>query len=57
MLTIERAAAFKRDYKKVWAAPRHRNIDSLLCSLLEALQTGHGVLRLARLGSHSELFG
>lgn len=94
MRTIERASAFKRDYKRVMATPRHaKDIGSgfsLIVDLLLADQTlpenhrDHALggdwngyrechvksdllliyrkpdadtLRLARLGSHSELFG
>jgi mRNA interferase YafQ len=40
MRTIERASAFKRDYKRVKAAPRHaRDIDLLLPDILTALAT------------------
>ena len=94
MRTIERSSAFKRDYKRIKATPRHRNdIDVLLTSILtlliedQFLSENHrdhllggnwsgyrechikpdllliyrkqdvATLRLARLGSHSELFG
>jgi mRNA interferase YafQ len=93
MRTIERSSAFKRDFKRVKAAPRHCNdVDSLILSALGLLATdqplpesnrdhplsgewagyrechlkpdlllvyrkiGGDVLKLARLGSHSELF-
>ena len=92
MRTIERSSAFKRDYKRVKATPRHRNVDTLLTEVLQLLlddqplpanNRDHAlsgdwagyrechlkpdllliykkpnveVLRLARLGSHSELF-
>jgi len=92
MRTIERSSAFKRDYKRVKATPRHRNMDTLLAEVLSLLiedqplpagNRDHAlsgdwagyrechlkpdllliyrkpdgeVLRLARLGSHSELF-
>jgi mRNA interferase YafQ len=93
MRTIERAAAFKRDYKRIKATPRYsKDIDALLSSVLEKLLTdlpllsrnrdhelsgnwkGYrechlkpdllliyrkpdaDTLRLARRGSHSELF-
>ena len=93
MRTIEGASAFKRDYKRIKATPRHRkHIDALLSAVVERLFTDHalpprnrdhelsgnwngyrechlkpdllliyrkpdaGTLRLARLGSHSELF-
>ena len=94
MRTIERASAFKRDFKKTSLSPRHRqDLGALLTDVLgrlaqdlplpEALRdhTLNGnwagyrechmkpdllliyskpdsqTLRLARLGSHSELFG
>jgi mRNA interferase YafQ len=94
MRTIERASAFKRDYRRVKATPNHgKDVDVLLFTLLAALLTDEplpehhrdhaltgnwsgyrechvkpdllliyrkpdsGTLRLARLGSHSELFG
>ena len=94
MRTIERSSAFKRDYKRAKASPRHReNVDPLLSAVLERLVSDmvlpesnrdHALsgdwagyrechvkpdllliyrkpdvdtLRLARLGSHSELFG
>ncbi|MCZ2155206.1 MAG: type II toxin-antitoxin system YafQ family toxin [Bryobacterales bacterium] len=93
MRAIERSSAFKRDYKRAKATPRHReNVDSLLSAVLERLisdmvlpessrdhplsgdwngyrechvkpdllliyrKVGKETLRLARLGSHSELF-
>ena len=94
MRSIERASAFKKDFKRVKATPKHaKNIDGLLENVLELLitnqplpdnnkdhhltgnwvgyrechlkpdllliykKTDNYVLRLARLGSHSELFG
>lgn len=94
MRTIERSSAFKRDYKRVKATPRHSNdLDSLLFAILESLLIDQALpesnrdhalsgdwagyrechikpdllliyckpdvdtLRLARLGSHSALFG
>jgi mRNA interferase YafQ len=94
MRTIERSSAFRRDYRRVRATPRHRNdLDSLLSVTLAALIADQALpesandhalkgdwvgyrechvkpdllliyrkpdvdtLRLARLGSHSELFG
>lgn len=93
MRTIERSTAFKRDYKRVKATPRHRNIATLLPEILAFLlddqplpernrdhalsgnwagyrechikpdllliykKPSPEVLRLARLGSHSDLFG
>jgi len=93
MRTIERSSAFKRDYKRVKATPRHtKDLDPLLSEAVSSLLTDHplpignrdhalggewagyrechikpdllliyrkpdaNVLRLARLGSHSELF-
>lgn len=93
MRTIERSSAFKRDYRRVHATPKHRKVlDALLKEVLAKLVvdqplpeknrdhtlTGDwagyrechlkpdllliyknsepNVLRLARLGSHSELF-
>jgi mRNA interferase YafQ len=94
MRTIERSSAFKRDYKRVKATPRHgKDVDALLAGVLTLLladqslpgrnrdhalrgewadyrechikpdlllvysKSGTDILRLARLGSHSELFG
>jgi mRNA interferase YafQ len=93
MRTIERSSAFKRDYKKAAATPRHRNFAPLLSAVLALLledqplpesNRDHALsgdwagyrechikpdllliyrkpdadtLRLARVGSHSELFG
>ena len=94
MRTIERASAFKRDYKRVKATPRHgKDVDSLVSSVVGLLlvdqvlpesnrdhalggdwagyrechikpdllliyrKPAADTLRLARLGSHSELFG
>jgi mRNA interferase YafQ len=94
MRAIERSSAFKRDYKRAKAVPRHRkDLDSLLATAIELLladavlppnrrdhalcgdwsgyrechikpdllliyrKPDAGTLRLARLGSHSELFG
>lgn len=93
MRTIERPTAFKRDFKRVKATPRHsKDIDQLLSAVLEKLLVDQALpprnrdhelsgnwkgyrechlkpdllliyrkpdadtLRLARLGSHSELF-
>ena len=93
MRTIERPAAFKRDFKRVKASPRHsKDIDQLLSAVVEKLLVDQALpprnrdhelsgnwkgyrechlkpdllliyrkpnadtLRLARLGSHSELF-
>ena len=94
MRTIERSSAFKRDYKRAKATPRHRkSVDSLVSTVVTRLladrvlpenHRDHALsgdwvgyrechikpdlllmyrkpdadtLRLARLGSHSELFG
>ena len=93
MRTIERATAFKRDYKRELKGPHRNNLEALLKPVLLALATdapldarlrdhelvgnwthyrechikpdllliyqkaGSDILRLARLGSHSELFG
>lgn len=94
MRKIERASAFKQDYKRVQASPRHRkDAEALLAAALELLLVDkplpenyrdHALvgdwvgyrechikpdllliyrkpdidtLRLARFGSHSELFG
>ncbi len=92
MRMIDRSTAFKRDYKRIKATPRYKDIDSLLSDILELLladkalpekncdhtlsgewngyrechvkpnllliykKPDHHTLRLARLGSHSELF-
>ena len=94
MRTIERSSAFKRDYKRAKAIPRHsKDVNSLVSTVVELLLSGQvlpeknrdhalsgdwvgyrechikpdllliyrksnaDTLRLARLGSHSELFG
>ena len=94
MRTIERSSAFKRDYQRAKAAPRHgKDVDSLVSAAVELLLSDQvlpeknrdhalsgdwvgyrechikpdllliyrkpdaDTLRLARLGSHSELFG
>lgn len=94
MRTIERSSAFKRDYKRAKASPRHRrDVDSLVSAIVTLLLSDRQLpenlrdhalsggwsgyrechlkpdllliyrkpdadtLRLARLGSHSELFG
>ncbi len=94
MRTIDRSSAFKRDYRRVMATPRHgKDVGSLLPEILKLLlvdeplpekNRDHALsgdwagyrechvkpdllliyrkpdadtLRLARLGSHSELFG
>lgn len=94
MRTIERSSAFKRDYKRAKATPRHsKDVDSRVSTVVALLLSDQilpenardhaltgdwagyrkcrikpgllliyrkpdaGTLRLARLGSHSELFG
>jgi mRNA interferase YafQ len=94
MRTIERSSAFKRDYKRTKATPRHcKDLESLLSAVITLLLSDRTLpgsnrdhalsgdymgyrechikpdllliyrkpdtktLRLARLGSHSELFG
>jgi len=94
MRTIERSSAFKRDYKRVKATPRHsKDVDALVFAIIASLLVDQALpegnrdhtlsgdwagyrechikpdllliyrkpdeetLRLARLGSHSELFG
>jgi len=94
MRTIERSSAFKRDYKRAKASPRHaKDVESLVSAVVALLLSGQvlpenrrdhrlggdwagyrechimpdllliyrkpdaDTLRLARLGSHSELFG
>jgi mRNA interferase YafQ len=37
MRRIEPTSAFKRDYKRVKATPKHRDIDSLLSEVLKQL--------------------
>ena len=61
MRKIERSSAFKRDYKRDhalsgdWAGYRECHIKPDL--LLIYRKPDADTLRLARLGSHSELFG
>jgi mRNA interferase YafQ len=93
MRTIDRSTAFKRDYKRVKATPKHKDFEPLLTAILSALLADQALpasnrdhdlsgdwsgyrechikpdlllvyrkpdadtLRLARIGSHSELFG
>ena len=94
MRTIERSSAFKRDYKRAKATPRHsKDVDALVSTVVALLVSDQVIpknnrdhalsgdwvgyrechikpdllliyrkpdvdtLRLARLGSHSELFG
>jgi mRNA-degrading endonuclease YafQ of YafQ-DinJ toxin-antitoxin module len=37
MRTIERTSAFKKDYKRAKAIPRHKNIETLLEEILGLL--------------------
>ncbi|MGH9617922.1 MAG: type II toxin-antitoxin system YafQ family toxin [Acidobacteriaceae bacterium] len=37
MRTIERTSTFKKDYKRVKATPRHKDIETLLEEILSAL--------------------
>lgn len=37
MRTIEWTSAFKRDYKRVKATPRHKNIETVLAEIAELL--------------------
>lgn len=94
MRTIERATAFKRDFKRVKAAPRHgKDLDAQVSAVIALLLADQDLpeiyrdhaligdwsgyrechlkpdllliyrkpdpetLRLARIGSHSDLFG
>ena len=66
MRTIDRASSFKRDYKREAKGQHRSTLDNELKPVLVALVTDllliyrksePGTLRLARLGSHSELFG
>ena len=43
MRTIERTSAFKKDYKRVKATPRHRDIESLLAEILRLLADDHSL--------------
>ena len=38
MRTIERTGAFKRDFKRVKATPRHRDVESVLVPVLQLLR-------------------
>ena len=37
MRRIERSSAFRRDFKRITSAPRHRNVPRLLATVLELL--------------------
>jgi mRNA interferase YafQ len=43
MRTIEWTAAFKRDYKRIKATPRHRDIEPLLSGIAGLLVEGHAL--------------
>lgn len=44
MRTIERSSAFKRDFKRAKAAPRHRNdLDSLVSAAVARLASDQGL--------------
>ena len=51
MRRIERTVAFKRDYRRIKAAPNHRMLDDLLAPILHLLATGRPLP--ARLRDHS----
>jgi mRNA-degrading endonuclease YafQ of YafQ-DinJ toxin-antitoxin module len=39
MRTIEQTGAFKRDFKRIKATPRHRDIEAVLVPVLQLLMT------------------
>jgi mRNA interferase YafQ len=43
MRTIERTSAFKKDYKRVRATPRHKNIETLLEEVVMLLALDHAL--------------
>ena len=51
MRTIERTSAFKRDYKRLKATPRHKNIEGLLEETLLSLLLDRSLP--ARLSDHA----
>lgn len=55
MRTIEHTGAFKRDFKRVKAQPRHRDCHIKPDLLLIYRKPDADVLQLVRLGSHGEL--
>ena len=73
MRTIERSSAFTRDYQRAKATQRHsQDVDAFVSTVVAPLLSDCHIkpdllpiyrkpdahtLRLARLGSHSELFG
>ncbi|MFZ2450147.1 MAG: type II toxin-antitoxin system YafQ family toxin [Methylovulum miyakonense] len=48
MRTIEYASAFKRDYKRIKATPKHKDIDTLLESILLNLANDQALLESQR---------
>lgn len=68
MRAIERTSAFKKDYKRAQANPRHKNLEALLANVLMLLLLDRPLaekrytkpdvdtLRLVRLGTDSDLF-
>lgn len=48
MRTIEYASAFKRDYKRIKATPKHKDIDTLLESILLNLANDQTLLESQR---------
>ncbi len=43
MRTIERTSAFKKDYKRTKATPRHKNIETLLEEIVSLLAQDHAL--------------
>jgi mRNA interferase YafQ len=48
MRTIEYASVFKRDYKRIKATPKHKDIDPLLESILFNLASDQALLESQR---------
>lgn len=48
MRTIEYASAFKRDYKRIKATPKHKDVDKLLESILFNLASDQALLESQR---------
>jgi mRNA interferase YafQ len=48
MRTIEYASVFKRDYKRIKATPKHKDIDTLLESILLNLANDQALLESQR---------
>jgi mRNA interferase YafQ len=55
MRRIEPTSAFKRDYKRVKATPKHRDCHVKPDLVLIYRKPNNEVLQLVRLGSHAEL--